>query len=375
MIKYINRRGSDCYKWDSECVKGALPLWVADMDFEAAPAILKALQRRLDHGVFGYACVPPTYYEAVVSWFSRRHGWTDMRKESLIPTIGVVPAVAAILRAMTQPGDKVMMHTPAYNCFFRCLNNAQCELVESRLLYLNHHYEIDWQDMEQKIKGVKVLILCNPHNPTGRVWTRDELSRMARLCAREHVFVIADEIHCEFAFPGNEYTPYATVAENEHYCICTSPSKAFNIAGLQCANVYCPDAAVEVKVRQALDANETGNLNAFAVYSLMAAYNESEQWIDELMQLIYANWCYVREFIQTNDLPLIDTEMEGTYLAWVKLPEDMPSEKFCQRLQEEQGVMVNPSTMYGIEGFVRINLATSPENIRTAMEAIKNICA
>lgn len=370
MIKYINRRGSDCYKWDSECVKGALPLWVADMDFEAAPAILKALHHRLEHGVFGYAYVPEAYYEAVVNWFARRHEWTNIRKECLIPSIGVVPAVAAILRAMTKPGDKVLMHTPAYNCFFRCLTNAECELVESPLKYVDHHYEIDWEDFEKKIKGVKAMILCNPHNPTGRVWTHEELQRMAQICAKEDVFVIADEIHCEFAFPGYTYTPYATVAENDRYCICTSPSKAFNIAGLQCANIYCPDAKAETLIRQALDKNETGNLNAFAVYTLMAAYNESEEWIDELMELVYGNWCFVREYIEQNNLPLVDTKMEGTYLAWVKLPDGMKSAELCQKLQEKENILFNPSTMYGVEGFVRINLATSRENVMAAMKGL-----
>ncbi len=373
MIKYIDRRGSDCYKWDSECVKGALPLWVADMDFEAAPAILKALQNRLNHGVFGYASVPDSYYEAVVSWFGRRHGWTNIRKECLIPTIGVVPAVAAILRAMTKPGEKVLMHTPAYNCFFRTLTNAGCELVESPMRYVNHHYEVDWQDFEAKIKTVKLLILCNPHNPTGRVWTREELQRMAHLCAQEHVLVVSDEIHCEFTFPGVSYTPFATVAENDCYCVCTSPSKAFNIAGLQCANIYCENDEVAERIRQALDANETGNLNAFAVYSLKAAYNESEDWIVELMELIYGNWTFVRRFIADNNLPLILTEMEGTYLAWVKLPEGTSSETFCQRLQDEQHILFNPSTMYGVEGFVRINLATSPQNVALAMEGMKRM--
>ena len=375
MIRYINRRDSDCYKWDSECAKDNLPLWVADMDFEAAPAILRALKKRVDHGVFGYQHVPDCYFEAVRSWFERRHHWTGITPENTIPTIGVVPAVAAVLRAMTRPGDKVLMHTPAYNCFFRCLDNAGCRLVESPLICRNAHYEIDWKDMEQKLPGCKALLLCNPHNPTGRIWTRDELSRLAEMCRREHVFVIADEIHCEFAFPGQEYTPFATIAQDDYFCVCTSPSKAFNIAGLQCGNIYCTNEQAQAAIRQAVDANEVGNINCLAVYSLMAAYNESEQWITELMQLVYGNWCFIREFIRENNLPLSLTEMEGTYLAWVALPEGTLSAGFCEALAKEQHVLFNPSDMYGTEGFIRINMATSREMLAEAMQRMKNYLA
>lgn len=375
-IEYINRRDSNCYKWDSEHAASNLPLWVADMDFKVAPAIMQAMQRRLEHGVFGYGIVPNDYYEAVSSWFARRHGWKGIKKENCIATIGIVPAISAILRALNDKKGstcRVSTFTPAYNCFFSSINNLGCELIDCPLLCIDNHFEIDWALLEKQIESTDVLLLCNPHNPTGRVWTENELNKLSELCEQNKVFVISDEIHCDFTFETYHYTPYALVAKTNQYCICTSASKAFNIAGLQCANIYVPNPEMYALIEHAINVHEVCDLNPFGIVATIAAYNESEQWIDSLNQYVYDNYCYVSSFIQ-NRLPMLSlTRSEGTYLAWVNVQAlGIESEQFCEQLKERERLLINGSAIYGAKGYVRINLATCKDNVAMAMNKIEH---
>ena len=368
MIEYIDRANSSCYKWDSEEASGLLPLWVADMDFKAAPPILDAMQRRLEHGVFGYQCASQAYFDALSSWFSRRHQWNAIRRENSICATSVVAAVSAVLRALTKPGDEVLLQTPAYNCFFSCLEHLECRLAADPLIEKDDYYTIDWAHFEQQVSRAKVFILCNPHNPTGRVWTRDELTRMARICEQHGVFVLADEIHCEITFPGVTYTPYGTVAEGNRYCVCTSATKAFNIAGLRCANIYVPDQDLYRRISYAVEVHEVGELNPFGMEATIAAYNESEQWLDEVQQLIYGNYHFLCDTIRERMPMLSVTRSEGTYLAWVNISAlGIPAEEVCRGLVAKQKVLFNPSEMYGGSGHIRINMATSRENIAEAL--------
>ena len=381
MLEFVNRRGSDCYKWDSDNAVGTLPLWVADMDFKASPAIRRALARRLEHGVFGYSCTPAAYYEAVSRWFARRHGWEGIRREQLITVTGVVPAISAVLRAHRMLLDeqgrsderlRVMTLTPAYNCFFSCISNLDAELVECRLVDHDGRFEIDFADFEKRLEGCDILLLCNPHNPTGRVWTRDELQMITAMCDVYGTFVVADEIHCEFTMPGHSYTPYATIAENDDYCVLTSASKAFNIAGLQCACIYVPDAETYGRIDRAVNIHEVGELNVFGTGATIAAYNESEQWLDEINSLIADNYGYLREFVKS-ELPSFRlTLMEGTYLAWLRLPKALAlsATDLCDKLAKQEHVLFNPSEMYGAEGYIRINLATSTEVLAEALRRL-----
>lgn len=376
MIEYVDRHNTNCYKWDSDCARGFLPLWVADMDFKAATCILAALQRRLDHGVFGYQYVPQAYYDAIASWFARRHNWGGISRENIIYTSSVVAAVSAILQAMTKPGDSVVVQTPAYNCFFSCVENLECCLSESPLLVKDAHYEVDWRIFEQQISQARVFLLCNPHNPTGRVWTREELKRMAAVCERYGVFVIADEIHCEFTFPNVTYTPYATVAKTTNYCVCTSPSKAFNLAGLHCANIYVPDADIYRRIDHAVNIHEVCELNPFGMEALIAAYNEGETWLDEVQTVIYDNYRFMCEFIWEHMPQLIVTRAEGTYLIWVNISAlGMSAEELCRILVEREKVLFNPSEMYGVTGYIRINIATSRDNLAEALNRLKRCIA
>lgn len=378
MLEYINRRESDCYKWDSECANDCLPLWVADMDFKAAKPIRDAMQRRLDHGVFGYSIVPQQNYDAVASWFERRHGWKGINRNNLLYTTAVVPAISAIFKALQLRLNRcekmrVLTFTPAYNCFFACIENMGCELVPSALVLRNNRFEIDWTDLAQKAKQADVLLLCNPHNPTGRVWTRDELEQLADIARHEHLYVISDEIHCEFTFPGHTYTPFATVTINDtDFCVCTSASKAFNIAGLLCATIYVPDAELHDQINHALEIHEVNGLNPFGLVAQVAAYNESESWLDELNRYVYDNFCYLRDFIHT-ELPMLRIhETEGTYLGWVDISAlGMTAAAFCQDLAHRSHVLFNPSEMYGADGYIRINLATSREVLTQALDRLK----
>ena len=388
MLEYINRRNSDCYKWDSECAEGCLPLWIADMDFKAAKPIREAMQRRLDHGVFGYSIVPQANYDAVASWFSRRHGWNGINRDNLLYTTAVVPAISAIFAALQlrmaeyrrkagKPTEneplRVLTFTPAYNCFFSCIENMGCELVPSPLVLVNNRFEINWADVESKAKEADVFLLCNPHNPTGRVWSREELERLAAIMRREHLFVLSDEIHCEFAFPGHVYTPFASIVINDtDFCVCTSASKAFNIAGLLCANIFVPNKELFAQVNHALEVHEVNGLNPFGLVAQVAAYNESEAWLDELNEQVYKNFCYLRDFLHA-ELPMLQIhETEGTYLAWVNISAlHMSAEQFCHDLAQKAHVLFNPSEMYGAENYVRINLATSHEVLAEALNRLK----
>ncbi len=383
MLEYIDRQNSDCFKWDSDCAQGCLPLWIADMDFAAAQPIREAMQRRLNHGVFGYSIVPQANYDAVASWFSRRHGWKGINRSNLLYTTAVVPAISAIFKALQLHNQKpsqaspcaplrVLTFTPAYNCFFACIENMGCTLVPSPLVLRDNRFEIDWEDVERKAKEADVFLLCNPHNPTGRVWTRDELTRLADIMRREHLFVLSDEIHCEFTFPGHTYTPFASIAINDtDFCVCTSASKAFNIAGLLCANIYVPNPELFERINYALEIHEVNGLNPFGLVAQVAAYNESETWLDELNAYIYGNFCYLRDFLNRRTPKLHLHVTEGTYLAWVNIEElGMSAEAFCVALAKEGHVLFNPSEMYGAERYIRINLATSREVLAEALERL-----
>ena len=372
--KIVDRRNTNCVKWDEMESDDVIPMWVADMDFETAPCVRKALKARMEHGCFGYTFVPESYYEATISWFKRKHGWSIAR-ESFIYTSGVVPAISAIIKAMTEPGDKVLVQTPVYNCFFSSIKNNGCQLVENELMNTGNTYSIDFDDFESKCadEKTKVFLLCNPHNPAGRVWTKDELTRMGDICKKHGVFVIADEIHCEFTNHCS-YIPFATASDAD-CAVCISPSKAFNIAGLQIANIIAKDDEVRRKVDKAININEVCDVNPFGVIALQAAYNEGEEWLDQLNEYIYGNYQVAKAMIEKECPQLTVMNLEGTYLMWVDIRQTgMTSKQVSDKLMKEGKVWVNEGTMYGEkagEGYIRVNLATSRERV---IEGIRRIC-
>ena len=366
----VSRRGTDSYKWDSAESEGVLPMWVADMDFRTAPAITDALRQRVEHGIFGYTRVPDSYYEAVSSWFSRRHGWA-IDRDWIIYTSGVVPAISAVIKALTVPGDKVLVQTPVYNCFFSSIRNNGCEMVSSPLVFAGHTYTIDYEDLERKAADpkVKVMLLCNPHNPGGRVWKREELAHIGEICIRRGVTVVSDEIHCELVFPEHRYTPFASISEDflRHSVTCISPSKAFNIAGLQIANIVCADADRRARIDRAINDNEVCDVNPFGVIATQAAYNEGEEWLDQLIDYLHANYLYMRDFCREHLPEFPVAALEGTYLVWMDCRKlGMSSEELERRLVSEARLWLNAGTMYGAEGegFMRWNIAC-PRNTLT----------
>ncbi len=359
----IPRRHTNSYKWDSAPEDDVLPLWVADMDFRTAPAVTEALIRRVKHGIFGYTQVPAEYYETICAWFKRKHGWT-IEKEWVIYTSGVVPAVSAIIKALTVPGDKVLIQTPVYNCFFSSIRNNGCEVESNPLVYENHTYHIDFGDLERKASDerVKMMLLCNPHNPAGRVWTKDELAQIGTICLRHGVTVVSDEIHCELTYPGHDYTPFASLPENltRHAVVCISPSKAFNIAGLQIANIVAPDEEMRGRIGKAINVNEVCDVNPFGVIATIAAYREGEDWLDQLLDYLQGNYRFMKTFCEENlpDFPVCD--LEGTYLTWMDCRAlAMPSAEIELRLIQETRLWLNAGSIYGQEGegFMRWNIA------------------
>lgn len=373
----IPRRGTNSYKWDSAGDAGILPMWVADMDFRTAPPVVEALRKRAEHGIFGYVRVPDAYYAAVTNWFARRHDW-QIEKGWIIYTTGVVPALSAVIKALTVPGDKVMVQTPVYNCFFSSIRNNGCGMIANPLIYRNGTYQIDFADLEQKAAdpSVKVLLLCNPHNPAGRVWTKQELTRIGDICIRNNVWVVADEIHCELVFPGHTYIPFASISQEflMHSVTCTSPSKAFNLAGLQIANIISADTDIRIKIDKAINVNEVCDVNPFGVEALMAAYNDSEEWLEELKQYLFANYNYLRAYF-AECLPKFPVSMlEGTYLVWVDCSVlNQSSDKIVKTLLEKEKLWVNEGGLYGEagEGFIRINIACPRQQLIEGLNRLR----
>ena len=393
----VERRGTNCVKWDESPSDEVIPLWVADMDFRVAPAILEAVKKRAEHGVFGYNIVPESYYEAVISWFHRRHEW-EIHRPWILYTTAVVPAMSCVIKALTMPSEKVLILSPAYNCFFSSIKNNGCEVLESPLRLISppesggtggglntrhpdHHpdlhpsFEIDFIDFEAKCSDEKttLFLLCNPHNPSGRVWTKEELQRMYDICKKHGVKVVSDEIHCELIMPGYEFVPLGTITDD--CVVMNSPSKNFNTAGLQIANIICKHPSWRRRIDRAININEVCDVNPFGIVALMAAYNDSEDWIDELNQYLWGNYNVLCDFIEKNLPQWKVCSLEGTYLPWVDVSAiGIPVEELCDSLLREAKVWINPGTMYGPEsgkGYVRFNIATQRSRLVEALERIK----
>jgi len=366
----VERRNTGSYKWDSD--PSALPLWVADMDFATAPVVIDALRRRVEQGAFGYTLVGDEYYDAVISWFSRRHGWTIAR-DSIMYTSGVVPAISAIIKGLINPGDKVIVQTPVYNCFFSSIRNNGCIALANPLRYTGDSYEIDFDDLERCCQepDARMLLLCNPANPAGRVWTRDELTRIAEICRRNDVIVVSDEIHCELVYPGYKYTPYGTLPAEfvENSVTCVSPSKAFNTAGLQIASIITPNPDFRQKIDRAININEVCDVNPFGVVGTIAAYNEGEEWLGQLVAYLKGNYDFMAEFCCDKLPQLPICRLEGTYLVWMNIEAmGMTGTQLEEKLLEDKKLWLNAGAMYGDDRFIRWNLACPRSRLTEALQ-------
>ncbi len=375
----VDRRASGSYKWDDNPgdPDDMIQLWVADMDFRAAPAVMDALRSRVEHGVFGYTYVPDSYYQSLTDWFERRHGYRISR-EKVIYTSGVVPAVSAVIKALTMPGDGVIVNTPAYNCFFSSIRNNGCRIVESPLCRVDivgaFTYRIDFDALEKLAADPsnRLFILCNPHNPSGRVWSHDELERVADICRRNGVRVISDEIHCELTVPGIGYIPYGTV--DSAAVICNSPSKAFNTAGLQIANIIAPDLRTRAMIDKAINVNEVCDVNPFGVVGLVAAYNAGESWLDALRGYLAENYATLYAFF-ADRLPCYPVaRLEATYLAWIDITASgLDGDAVCSLLADKAHVRIASGSIYGDRDYVRINFAVPRHVLTDALGRIAEV--
>lgn len=385
-----DRRNTRSVKWDE--MPDVLPLWVADMDFATAPCVQQAVMKRAMHPCYGYTLVPDKYYQSIVRWFWDRHNWR-VKAEEILYTIGVIPAIAAILKAECQVGDNVVILSPVYNAFYTLVRNAGCREIDVPLVESIKEneerknnlmsYDIDWEALETALSHVKttVLLMCNPQNPAGRIWKEEELLRIGQLCIKYHILLISDEIHNELTKPGSLYVPFGRVAavnaealKDLRYCVCTSPSKSFNIAGLQNANIIVPDAELRRKIDRAININETCDVNPFGVEAVMAAYDEGAEWLDALRNYIWDNYAFACTYLNKVLPALKIADLQATYLMWVNyeaLLPDVNSEDVCKRLQEEAKIWFAAGCIYGPKAgahHLRINLATSRVLLTEALQ-------
>ncbi|MCR5356816.1 MAG: pyridoxal phosphate-dependent aminotransferase [Lachnospiraceae bacterium] len=371
-----DRMGTDSMKW--EVMENELPMWVADMDFKAAPEILEALKERLDHGIMGYPVIPDKWYDAYVNWWSDRHGF-KMKKERLIFCTGVIPAVSAMIRELTKPGSNVIIQPPVYNCFFSIILGNGRLIKENPLIYKDGAYEMDLDDLDRKMSDpdTKLMLLCNPQNPSGRIWSKDELKAVGELAKKHGVTVVSDEIHCDLTEPGKGYTPFAS-ASNACEAVgisCIAPTKTFNLAGLKTAAVYVSDPEKRARVTYAFDTDELSEPNSFAAVSAIAAFEKGADWLDELRAYISENRKTVESFL-LNEIPQIKAVRgEATYLIWLDisgLKGDVS--KFGTFLRSKTGLFLSPGSIFGEQGnnFLRLNIACPKSVLADGLSRLKN---
>lgn len=370
----VNRRNTHSLKWDVK--EQELPMWVADMDFQTAPEIQEAIRERAAHGVFGYSIVPEEWYQAYMGWWERRHHFF-MEKEWLVFCTGVVPAISSMVRKLTTAGENVLVQTPVYNIFFHSIVNNGRNIAENPLRYDGNTYQMDFEDLERKLSDPQttLMILCNPHNPVGRIWSREELEQVGKLCRKYHVTMISDEIHCDLTSPGQEYIPFASVSENckNTSITCMAPTKAFNLAGLQTAAVAVPNPNLRHKVWRRLNTDEVAEPNSFAVEAAVAAFTKGEAWLDSLREYIQENKNFVESFLKKEDLHIRLVPSQATYLLWLDCREMHGcAAEFTQYLRKHTGLYLSEGQQYGESGcsFIRMNIACPRSRLENGMKRL-----
>ena len=373
--KATDRRKFNTVKWDMG--EGALPMWVADMDFECAPEIRRALEERAAHGIFGYSYVPNEYFEAVSGFFHRLTGYRH-DPESMIFSTGVVAIISSVVRKLTTPAEKVLIQAPVYNIFYNSILNNGRVVVSSDLVYENGEYHIDFNDLEEKMSDPQttLMILCNPHNPVGKIWSKEELARIGELAYKHGVKVVSDEIHFPLSDPGRVCVPFASVSDvcRDNSVTCVSASKAFNLAGIGAACAIVPNDKLRHKVWRGINTDEVGEPNAFAISASIAAYTECDEWLKEVCEYICENKKYCYDFIENNIPGLKVVRGEATYLMWVDVSHYTDdSVKLQEEIFEKTGLYVSEGAEYGECGrrFIRINLATQKSNVIDGMNRLK----
>lgn len=378
--KSIDRQNSASVKWGLNHAifgtKDVLPMWVADMDFEPPTEVSDALKKRIEHGIYGYTYVPETATEAVKSWVKNRHGW-DIHSSWVLYSPGVVPSIGIAIHSLTKPGDKVMLQSPVYTPFFNMIEKNERVVVNSPLKLQDNRYEIDFDDFEEKLKdGVKLFLLCNPHNPSGRAWNEEELRKIADLCIKYNCIILSDEIHSDLIYKPNKHIPIVSLDERyqDHIITCIAPSKTFNLAGLQASAVIIANK----EIREAFKATQGKlgffSLNTFGVFGMEAAYRYGEPWLEDLLSYLKENVDIAITFIEKELPSLAVMEPDGTYLLWIDCRKlDLTDEEIKEKLIKKGKLGLEPGPKYGTggEGFVRMNIACTRDTLLDGLERLK----
>ncbi|MCD8314830.1 MAG: pyridoxal phosphate-dependent aminotransferase [Firmicutes bacterium] len=371
----VNRRGTDSIKWNVG--EDELPMWIADMDFHAAPAIRASIEKRVSHGIFGYTDISDEWYSAYINWWRSRHG-LEIKKEWMIFSVGVVPSISSIVRRLTNPAEKVLLQTPVYNAFFHSIEDNGRRVIDSPLKYDGKVFTVDFDDLEAKLSDPEttLMILCNPHNPVGKIWDAETLARTGELCRRHHVTVISDEIHCDITDPGVGYVPFASVSDvcRDISVTCVAPTKAFNIAGLHSSAVIVPNEGLRNRIKRGLNTDELSEPNSFAECVAVAAFNECGEWLDELRQYIYENKKITEKFISENIPEIKATSSDATYLMWLDMSSlGNDSRAVEEFIRKKTGLFLTAGEIYGGTGkcFVRLNVACPKETLYDGLERLR----
>ena len=370
-----DRRNTGSLKWDVK--ENELPMWVADMDFKTAPCIIEAVKKCADHGVFGYSVIPDEWAQSYIGWWKTRHG-LDISPEELIFCTGVVPAISSCVRKLTTPAEKVLIQTPVYNIFFNSIVNNGRYVIESPLVYENGVYSVDFEDLEKKLSDpqTSLMILCNPHNPVGKIWDAATLAEIGKLCKKHGVTVISDEIHCDITEPNKGYVPFASVSDvcREISVSCIAPTKCFGIPGINSAAVMIPDPKLRHKVWRALNTDEVAEPNSFAVAATVAAFTKGGDWLDSLREYLFENRRRAEKFIEENIPGISAVKADATYLIWLDCRSlSCGSEKLGEFIRSETGLYITPGAEYGApgEGFLRLNAACPKSVLDDGLNRLK----
>ncbi|WP_458406245.1 MalY/PatB family protein [Methanobrevibacter sp.] len=367
----IDRHATNSLKWD--LFDDEYPMWVADMDFKVAPPIQEAILKRASHPIFGYSIVPDSLFESYINWWNRRYG-LEMSREDMLYATGVMPSISSMIRCLTDVDDEILIQSPVYHVFFYVIEDNNRRVLENELVFEDGKYRIDFDDLDEKLSKVKMMILCNPQNPVGKIWSKEELEKIGELCKRHDVILISDEIHCDLTDPGISYNPFMTSSDYKNSILCISPSKSFNVAGFQSSVVYTKNPELLSKIKTQLHIDNSDSCNVFAVSAVESAYNESEEWLEELKRVLYKNKQTVKEFL-TNELPVIKLiECDATYLLWLDCSAlNVSSKSLCEFLRQNQGVFLSAGSDFGEvgDGFLRMNIACPPKLLKEGLLKFK----
>ena len=367
----IDRKNTSSLKWD--LFDDDIPMWVADMDFKVAPAIQDAILKRSNHPVYGYSIVQDNLFDAYIGWWDRRYDF-KMSRENMLYSTGVVPSISSMIRCLTDVGDEIVIQSPVYHVFFYVIEDNDRKVLENELIYENDEYRIDFDDLDEKLSKSKMMMLCNPQNPVGKIWSKDDLTKIGDLCRKHDVILISDEIHCDLTDPDVKYNPFETSSDYDNVITCLSPSKSFNIAGFQSSIVHTTNKELLERIKTQMHVDNSDSCNVFATTAVMAAYNESEEWLEELKEILYENKQIVKDYLE-NELPIIKLlECDATYLLWLDCSAlNVPSKVLSGFLRQNQGLFLSAGCDFGNGGddFLRMNIACPQELLEEGLGRLK----